>query len=127
MLASWIQQCSFEPPSISLAVKQSRFLASWLEEGCPFTVNILDESQTELISHFGRGFAPEQDAFAGLEIRRRSDAAAILTDCLAYLDCKVQDSVPVGDHILFIAEVLDGNVLNPGRPMVHIRKSAAHY
>ncbi|MCS6976664.1 MAG: flavin reductase family protein [Gemmatales bacterium] len=127
MLASWIQQCSFDPPLISMAVKRGRFLASWLEEGCPFTVHILDESQTDLISHFGRGFAPEEDAFSGLEVRRRSEAAPILNECLAYLDCMVRDSHPTGDHTLFIAEVVDGNLLNSGRPMVHVRKSAAHY
>jgi flavin reductase (DIM6/NTAB) family NADH-FMN oxidoreductase RutF len=127
MLASWIQQCSFDPPLISLAIKRNRYLGEWLAEGCPFTVNILDESQTDLVGHFGRGFEPDQDAFAGLEVRRRPDAAPLLAECLAYFDCQPVAWHLTGDHRLFIAEVLSGEVLNPGRPMIHVRKSAAHY
>src|SRR6516165_9402873 len=69
MLASWIQQCSFVPPMLSLALKQGRFLAAWLTDGAAFTVNILERDQTDMIAHFGRGFAPDEPAFTGLEVQ----------------------------------------------------------
>jgi hypothetical protein len=30
MLASWVQQVSFDPPLVSVAVKKGRFVANWL-------------------------------------------------------------------------------------------------
>jgi flavin reductase (DIM6/NTAB) family NADH-FMN oxidoreductase RutF len=127
MLASWVQQCAFEPPLVSLAVKRGRFIADWLAAGAHLTINILDDTQTDMIGHFGRGFEPDQPAFEGLEVRRRSGAAPILEEALAFLDGRVMARHTTGDHELFIVQVVAGALLNEGRPMVHVRKSGMHY
>src|SRR5580704_4555627 len=87
MLASWVQQCSFDPPQLSLAVKKGRWLAAWLTEGSAFVVNVLDDTQTDMIVHFGRGFAQGETAFTGLDVER-CEGGVILSDALAYLDCR---------------------------------------
>src|SRR5262245_61093727 len=127
MLASWVQQCSFDPPQVSVAVRQGRWLAGWLTEGAPLVLNILDDTQTDMIVHFGRGFAPGEAAFAGLEVQRSESNTAVLSESLAYLECRVEQSVSAGDHDLYIARVVGGSVLNEGHSMVHIRKSGLHY
>jgi flavin reductase (DIM6/NTAB) family NADH-FMN oxidoreductase RutF len=127
MLASWVQQCSFEPPQISLALRRGREISAWLMVGAVFTVNVLDDSQTDMIVHFGRGFALDQPAFLGLEVERTDVAAPVLSEALAYLECQVVASYPAGDHDLLIARVLKGKLLSEGYPMVHIRKSGFHY
>src|SRR2546423_11297886 len=68
MLASWVQQCSFDPPQITVAVKRERDVWAWLDDGAAFTLNILDDSQTDMIGHFGRGFALNEPAFNGLAL-----------------------------------------------------------
>ncbi len=127
MLASWIQQCSFTPPCVTVAIKQGRLLSEWLTEGARFTINLLDESQSDMLSHFGRGFAAGQPAFENVPLLPASDAGPVLAEGLAYLHCEVQKRHPAGDHDILIAHVLDGAVVNDGRPMVHIRKSGFHY
>ena len=126
MLASWVQQCSFEPPQLSLAVKKGRWLASWLTQGEPFIVNVLDDTQTDMIVHFGRGFSRGEAAFTGLEIER-CEGGVVLSDALAVLECRVESMTPAGDHDLYVARVVGGRVLNEGHSMVHIRKSGLHY
>jgi len=127
MLASWVQQCSFEPPQISVAVRREREMAALLTDGSPFTLNILEASQTDMIVHFGRGFAAGQDAFAGLEVRRDLPSGPILTESLAYLTCEVVGRFSAGDHDLFLGRVQDGALMDEGQPMVHIRKNGLHY
>jgi flavin reductase (DIM6/NTAB) family NADH-FMN oxidoreductase RutF len=126
MLASWVQQCSFEPPQISLAIQPGRDIAGLLTAGSSFILNILDDTQTDMIGHFGRGFALHEPAFQGLDVLAHQ-AGAILTEALAYLVCQVSGRHPAGDHDLFLARVVDGRMLNEGHPMVHIRKSGSHY
>src|SRR5262245_64122893 len=70
LLASWVQQCSFQPPRISVAVKPSREIAALLAPGVALTLNILKDGQTEMIANFSKGFAYNDKAFAGLEIVR---------------------------------------------------------
>ncbi len=127
MLVSFVQQCSFEPPQVCLALKPDRPVAAWLTAGAAFTLNILDDAQTDMLVHFGRGFAPDQPAFTGLEVERSGDGAPVLSEALACLECHVVSRHPAGDHDIIIARVVGGRLLNEGQPMVHIRKSGLHY
>ncbi|MBV8456273.1 MAG: flavin reductase [Acetobacteraceae bacterium] len=127
MLASWVQQCSFAPPMLSLAVKQGRYLADWLAEGAAFTVNVLERDQSDMIAHFGRGFAPGEPAFEGVDVRRPDDGGPILNEALAYLECRVAGAYPAGDHRLLVARVERGGMLNDGQPLIHVRKNGLHY
>jgi len=126
MLASWVQQCSFEPPQITMALKQGRPIDEWLTIGSSFVVNIIGEGQTQFTRHFGKGFAPDEPAFEGLSVDR-SASAPVLTDSLAFLDCQIVERVSAGDHDLIVAKVVGGRMLTEGKPIVHIRKSGAHY
>lgn len=127
MLASWVQQCSFNPPQISMAVQRGRPVLGWLEPEAPFTVNVLDTGETDYLIHFGKGFALGEPAFEGIDIDRHPGSAPVLREALAYLDCRVVDRISGGDHELFIGRVVGGNVLGDGQPMVHIRKNGLHY
>jgi flavin reductase (DIM6/NTAB) family NADH-FMN oxidoreductase RutF len=128
MLASWVQQCSFDPPQLSVAVKHGRELLGWLNEGAIFVVNLLDDSQTDMIAHFGRGFHLGDSAFHNLEIDHpEADGPPVLADALGYLVCRVSGRFPAGDHELVIGHIVGGRILNEGHPMVHIRKSGMHY
>ena len=127
MLASWVQQCSFEPPHITLAVHPQREIAGLLTQDSIFTLNILDESQTDMIGHFGRGFSLQETPFEGLDVDRSLANGPVLSEALAFLDCQVMSRVSAGDHDVFVAKVVAGKMLGEGHPMVHIRKSGAHY
>src|SRR5438132_4594942 len=122
VLTSWVQQCAFAPPQISVALQRDRPIIAWLTDGAAFTLNILDDSQTDMIAHFGRGFPLEAPAFEGLEVERPQSAGPVLLEALAYLECRVARRCTAGDHELFVAEVHGGRVLSEGQPMVHIRK-----
>ncbi len=128
MLASWVQQCSFKPPQITVAVSANRAFATLLERKALFTLNILESDQTDMIVHFGRGFALEEDAFQNLDVERGGPGGPILTEALAVLECRIAERyAPGGDHDLFVAEILSGRLLGDGQPMVHIRKNGFHY
>jgi flavin reductase (DIM6/NTAB) family NADH-FMN oxidoreductase RutF len=127
MLASWVQQCSFEPLQISIALKRERDVWPWLSDGAAFTVNILDDSQTDMVSHFGRGFALAEPAFTDLPVERPNDGAPVLSEALAYLECRVAGRFNGGDHDLLIGRVVGGAMLSDGQPMVHVRKNGSHY
>ena len=35
MLASWVQQCSFDPPRLTMAIRKGRDVLDWLTEARP--------------------------------------------------------------------------------------------
>jgi flavin reductase (DIM6/NTAB) family NADH-FMN oxidoreductase RutF len=51
----------------------------------------------------------------------------ILADAIGHLECERGEHLDSGDHRIFLAKVVRGRLVDDGRPMVHIRKSGAHY
>ena len=127
MLASWVQQCSFDPPHLSAAIRKGRDVLGWLTEGAAFVVNVLAEGQKPLLTHFGKGFELNVPAFEGIEVRRSSETAPVLLGAHAYLDCRVASHCYAGDHVLVIGSVVGGEVLHEAKPATHVRRSGLHY
>jgi flavin reductase (DIM6/NTAB) family NADH-FMN oxidoreductase RutF len=127
MLASWVMQAGFEPPMVSVAVRHGRYVAEWLADGEPFVLNQVSEGQKHLLSHFGRGFEPGAPAFDGLDVRQATNGVSRLSETLGFLECKPTAHIDSGEHRIFLAEVTAGGLLNDAQPMVHVRKTGAHY
>jgi len=127
MLASWVMQAGFEPPMVTIAVRKGRYVAEWLAEGQPFVLNVVGEGQKHLLRHFGKGFEPGEPAFDGVEVRTAANGVPLLTESLGYIECEPASHVDSGDHQIFLAHVTAGAMLSDLAPMVHIRKTGAHY
>lgn len=130
MLASWIQQAAFEPPMVSVAVKQGRYVNDWLAESKRAVVNVVSESQKQLLGHFGRGFEPDQEAFEGVDTFTGETDVPILTDSLGFMEGEVVNCVDAGDHRIYLLQIVAGGTgrrLADEGPMVHIRKNGFNY
>ena len=127
MLASWVMQAGFEPPMVTVAVRKGRYVADWLAEGQPFVLNVVGEGQKHWLRHFGKGFEPGEPAFEGVETRVASNDAPLLAEAVGHLECEPVSRVDSGDHHIFLAKVTAGSMLSEVAPMVHIRKTGAHY
>jgi len=127
MLASWFQQCSFDPPMISVAMKKGRAAEGMLKSSEKFVLNILQTGQKDMLGHFGKGFKPGEDPFAGIETRTGEVGAPIMENCLCFLECRVRDIYEAGDHHIFVGEVVNAGTQEDGQPMVHVRRSGFNY
>lgn len=134
MLVSWVQQAAFDPPSITVCIKQGRPVAGLIDQAKRFLLNVIGEDTGPLFKHFGKGFALEENAFADVPVKQTEFGPAI-ESCIAFLGCRVKDKVSVGDHDLYIAEVVAGDQGaaqgtasgDERKPFVHIRKSGLSY
>lgn len=128
LLASWVQQAGFDPPMVTVALQRDRHVADWVESSGRFTLNQLATGSKALMRHFGRGFAPDAEAFDGLELRDDAQGGPVLAAALAYLDAEVAGQIVEGDHRIFVARIVAGALLNPdGEPFVHVRANGFHY
>lgn len=128
MLSSWVMQAGFEPPTVSVGIKLGRYVCDWITAGQPFVLNLISESQSHLLKHFGKGFEPGANAFEGLEINHCARGVPILNDCVGYLECEPTGHIDSGDHRIFLAKVARGKLHNAdAKPMIHVRKSGANY
>ncbi|MBS2001873.1 MAG: flavin reductase family protein [Candidatus Obscuribacterales bacterium] len=128
MLTTWIAQAGFEPPMLSLAVKNDRPVLQTLKKGAPFVVNVLSKKNMDIFKSFARPHTEGLNRFEGLSVDMERAAAAVFPDAIAYMACQVHDLVAAGDHSLVIGEIVDGAGLNiEDEAMVHLRKNGFQY
>ncbi|MEM9272532.1 MAG: diflavin flavoprotein [Cyanobacteria bacterium P01_F01_bin.143] len=129
MLASWVSQATFNPPGITVAVAKERAIESLLHTGSSFVLNILQQgNHLGLMKQFLKPFEPGEDRFLGLTVEEAENGCPILTDALAFLECRIANKMECGDHWLIYATAEKGKLLqSEGVTAVHHRKSGKHY
>lgn len=127
MLASWVQQAGFDPPMVTVAVRNDRYVCQWLTDRGPFVLNFLGAEDNRLMKHFAQGFEPGEPAFDGLATQPSTNGAVVLKDAICHLECKPVRFMDSGEHRIFLAEVVGGGAESDGSPKVHIRRTGAHY
>ncbi len=126
LLVSWVQQATFDPPAITVCLKQGRPASRLINASECFLLNVMGEDSKALFQHFGKGFSLEEDAFDGLSVRETA-FGPLIESCIAHLGCQVTTTVPVGDHDLYVGEVVAAGVVEGAKPYTHLRKSGLGY
>ncbi|GMR05029.1 MAG: hypothetical protein BMS9Abin23_0953 [Thermodesulfobacteriota bacterium] len=122
MTAAWVSRVSFKPPLVMVAVGKTRFSHHMIKESGVFAINVLGPDNIDMVKHFGFKSGATTDKFAGIDYNTKVTGAPILTDCIAWLDCKVSGCHDAGDHTLFVGEILDGGIVREGETMVYKRE-----
>lgn len=129
MLASWVMQAGFDPPSVSVAVGPTRDLLAAVRDGQPFVVNVLAESQRSLLGRFGKPPAAGADPFAGLAVERTPAGIIAISDAAAWLECRpVGEAVAAGvDHVIVLGRIEAAGGQTGLAPLVHVRRNGRSY
>ena len=126
LTASWVTQVAFNPPLVAVSIYKERYSKELAEGVGVFAVNILGQDQRNLALRFTKPAQVGEDKFAGLKVETKATGAPVLSEAVAYLDCEVVQTVPAGDHVLFIGEVKDAKILRPGETLTS-RDTALRY
>jgi flavin reductase (DIM6/NTAB) family NADH-FMN oxidoreductase RutF len=128
MLGSWVQQASFAPPAVSVAVAKGRPFAAEVRDRRLFALSIIGETDAALMKKYARGVDPGEDPFAGLNTADTPGGVTYLADALAYLECELLTACDYGgDHELLVARVTAGRLLKDGPSFTHLRGNGFHY
>lgn len=90
---------SLDPPTVIVSLKPGR-AHELISRAGHFGASVLTEGQQGFSNHF----AGRRDSGLRPEFEKRQRVHT-LTDCLAWFECDVVQTVPVNDHTLFIARV----------------------
>ena len=124
VLASWVNQCSFDPPAVTIALGVMRAARLLVEGSGAFIVNVLPKDDMTLLKHFSR---PPEDIFKGVKTRKGLEGIRIPSDAVSYLECEVVQAIQSGDHVLYVGEIVGGKTLKGGDPYTHVRDNGFNY
>jgi flavin reductase len=100
--ALWL---STEPPLAGVAVSRAAAMHELLAEAGAFALSLLAGDQEAIAQHFARGVPPIA-MWEGVEWRPGTTGAPLLDGSLGWVECRVADRFPAGDHTLFVGEVV---------------------
>jgi len=115
--ATSLSSVSARPPMLSFGI--STVASSWpaISRADHVGVHILGEHQEELAATFARSGA---DRFGAPTVWREGpEGVPVLDGVLAWLVCRVVARVPAGDHRIVLAEVVLGEHVGSGRPLLY--------
>ena len=119
MTASWVTKGSERPPCVVVAVRENRYTHNLIMETTTFALSILREDQVDVAAHFSDTSSEYDDKLRGVPYGLTPGGSPHLLDCIAYIDCKVLDTVRAGDYTIIVGEVTAGESLGDGYPLVY--------
>src|SRR5262249_3786454 len=110
---------SLDPPLILVCLGHLVTNIQLFRNATHFGINILSEHQQALSERFAR---KGQDRFDGLEWHSGSTGVPLIPGCLARIECAVYRRVEMGDHDIFVGEMVGAHV-GDGNPLIHFASS----
>ncbi len=97
---------SLEPPLLLISIDMDSQMDRWLLEAQMFGLNILPWSQQFFADQFA-GFAPlASSTFKGIDHFFSVTGAPLLSESIAWADCRIVSTFETGDHRCFVGEVV---------------------
>ena len=118
MTANWVVQSSFEPPMLALAVEADSHTCQVIQASGAFAVSVYESGQREMAGKLGRTYAKHPEKLDGLTWKPGpATGSPVLGEALGWVECRVQGSLPAGDHIVFVGEVVEAGQNREGTPL----------
>ena len=123
MTAAWFTRASNQPYLMTVSVLNKNFTHDVLLKSGIFAANILGERKKEFAIHFGRQSGRNVNKFSQVDYRIELSGSPILyKDALAYVDCRIGNTLKAGDHTILLGEVLQAAILRDEDPLIYDRK-----
>jgi flavin reductase (DIM6/NTAB) family NADH-FMN oxidoreductase RutF len=121
---------TLQPPLILVSLSIDTRTHGLVQESGAFGVTILSQAQEAISERFaGRTEVegdPPGDRFQGLETFTLASGAPFIEGGLAFFDCRVVATYPLGDHTLFIGQVEALEIRNNGAPLIYFDRTYHH-
>jgi len=115
---------SLDPPRVLVSIMTDADAWPSIHRSGAFGVSVLAADQQRLSQRFA-GRIPPEEKFAWVGVHRGATGVALLDGTLAGLECRVEQEIPVGDHMLVLGKVVALSEGSESPPLVFYRSGYA--
>jgi flavin reductase (DIM6/NTAB) family NADH-FMN oxidoreductase RutF len=112
---AWTAPLSMAPPLVGAVIHPGRHTGAMIRFSEEFAINIPGPALLKQTAFLGTqsGLDNDKIAAAGLQTFAAQRIEAPLIDgCLAWIECGLQDVIPIGDHTMFVGRVVKVQALD---------------
>lgn len=111
MTVNWVTQVSFEPPLIAVAVESDSQSLPLVRSTGAFALTVFATGARQLAGRLGRSSTNVPDKLSGVAHHPAPvTGSPVLDEGTGWVDCRVTAELPTGDHVLFVAEVVEAGL-----------------
>ena len=114
MTLNWTTQVSSDPKWLGVSVENEAVTHELIEAGGVFSLCIIDREDRAIIRKFTKPVDVDLAAHTMNDVPYfdgPATGAPVLAQSVAYLECEVRHPVAVGDHTLFLGEIMNAAFL----------------
>lgn len=125
---SWAMQVSFAPKQVAVALRKGTSICDAVQTERRFALHVVGENQPELARAFFKAQPSGENEISGFRYGLLASGVPVLHGAVAWLECEVVEQAgQPGDHAVFIATVVDGDIQVPGVRALALRDTVWHY
>jgi flavin reductase (DIM6/NTAB) family NADH-FMN oxidoreductase RutF len=105
MPLAWHAPLSSDPPLIGISIEQSRYSVDMISHSQEFALNFPTWPLLHHVQYLGAMSGGRIDKFEATQLETFTASrvsAPLIEGCAAWIECEVQQVVPIGDHVLFV-------------------------
>jgi len=121
-ISNAVFQVTAQPPQFGVCSSKNNFTTELINESKVLSISVLKkETDSKLLGNFGYKSGRDIDKFADVKYMTGSTGVPILLDdTIAWFECKVTQTIDLGTHILFIAEIIENDLMDStGEPLTY--------
>jgi len=113
-VANTVFQVTAEPQQLAISCNKDNFTSQMIAESGFFSVSVLEQNASkEIIGRFGYKSGKDADKFEQTAFFESPEGIPVVTEgCLSWFTCRLVKTTDMGTHLLFVGEVLDGDVVD---------------
>lgn len=116
-VSNTVFQVASEPPKFAACCSKDNHSAELIRSTGLFSVSVLQaDVEATTVGTFGFKSGKNINKMEGMDLKYgESGVPIVLNDAIAYLECEVKETIDVGSHLMFIAELKHSEVLDPDK------------
>jgi flavin reductase (DIM6/NTAB) family NADH-FMN oxidoreductase RutF len=110
LTVAWSTPLSFDPPLVGVSIGKNRYSHGVISRSGEFAISIPPAPLLEKVKRCGTLSGRNRDKFREVGLTpqpSRRLKAPVVKEGIAHLECRVVKKVEVGDHTLFVGEVVE--------------------
>lgn len=116
-ISNTVFQVTSEPIKFSVCCNKDNFTSEIIKQSGLFAVSVLQrDTEPEIFGRFGFKSGKDFNKLEGMKvIYGNTGVPIILNDCIAWLECRVEQVFDVGSHLIFIGLLINSEVINESK------------
>lgn len=110
MTVSFFSEVAHHPTSLWISIAKSSFTHTLIDESARFSLIVLTQKQKAIALACGSISGRSQDKCSALDLYQGPEGYLFLSGGLASTACSVSQAVSIGDHTLYVANILHSEI-----------------